>query len=188
MIKIPVKIIQVTSPSGDTKKGVMLDSSYYFEMNEDARAKIKEFEKLYFETVKIADQIFFGSDKLKKKYQNLPSSVYWKLAEQLYEFDKKVDSTFDITNYAKAIGRDFGISSDYVSDLLSIVKYFKKREILDSVPFSYYRALKRKRKELESLGLFEKEKKRLNKMGKNETLPGREKYKIELIKIIEKSK
>ena len=35
---------------------------------------------------------------------------------------------------------------------------------------------------------LEKEKKRLNKMGKEDKLPGREQYKVELIKIIEKSK
>jgi len=34
--------------------------------------------------------------------------------------------------------------------------------------------------------LFEKEKKRLNKMGNEHELPGRENYKIELTKIIQK--
>ena len=38
------------------------------------------------------------------------------------------------------------------------------------------------------LGLFDNEIKRLNKMGKENKLPGREKYKVELIDIIENSK
>ena len=62
----------------------------------------------------------------------------------------------------------------------------QKNEILDSVYFSYYRALKRKRRELVRLGLFEEEKKRLNRLGKQKKLPGREKYKKELINIIKK--
>ena len=72
--------------------------------------------------------------------------------------------------------------------MITISELFKKKEILDSVPFSYYRALKRKRKDLESLGLFEKEKKRLNKMGTDDKLPGREQYKVELIQIIDSKK
>jgi len=39
---------------------------------------------------------------------------------------------------------------------------------------------------LKKLSLFEKEKKRLNKMGKEDKLPGRENYKEELTKIIKK--
>ncbi len=67
------------------------------------------------------------------------------------------------------------------------MKFFKEKEIIDSVYFSYYRALKRKRKDLTKLGLFEKEKKRLNKLGKQDKLPGREQYKKELIEIIGKN-
>ena len=71
---------------------------------------------------------------------------------------------------------------------MTVVKLFKKNEVIDSVYFSYYRALKRKRKELEKLGIFEKEKKRLNIMGKAKKLPGREKYKKELIQLISHKK
>tara|TARA_B110000438_G_C15195735_1_gene386482 strand:- start:255 stop:389 length:135 start_codon:yes stop_codon:yes gene_type:complete len=38
------------------------------------------------------------------------------------------------------------------------------------------------------LGLFDNEIKRLNKMGTEHNLPGREKYKVELIHIIDNSK
>ena len=72
------------------------------------------------------------------------------------------------------------MSQDYIHDLLVIVEIFKKDEIIQSIPFSYYRALKRKRSELILLGLFEKEKKRLNRMGNEKKLPGRENYKKQL--------
>ncbi|KAF6245471.1 hypothetical protein [Nitrosopumilus sp. b2] len=97
---------------------------------------------------------------------------------------EKLWNEYEITNYTEAISRDFGLSKDYIYDLLTVVKFFKKNEVLDSVYFSYYRALKRKRRDLVRLGLFEKEKKRLNKMGKENKLPGREQYKKELIEII----
>jgi len=95
---------------------------------------------------------------VKKKYQNLPSSVYWNLGILLQKFNREIKNEFEITNYTEAISRDFGLSKDYHYDISSIVQIFKKNEILDSVPFSYYRALKRKRSDLTKLGLFEKEK------------------------------
>ena len=186
-MKIPIKIIQVET-KGKTKNVVILHSSDYFELKGDSTKKIKEFEGLYSETVGKIKKIFYGPDGKEQKYQNLPSSKYFELGQILQKFNQKADNEFEIKNYNNSISRDFGLSKDYIYDLITIAELFKKSEILDLVPFSYYRALKRKRNELESLSLFEKEKKRLNKMGKEEKLPGRENYKIELIKIIEKSK
>ena len=58
MEKIPVKIIMVTSPSGDTKKGVMLDSMYYFTMKKNYSEKIKKFEQNYFKLIDDATKLF----------------------------------------------------------------------------------------------------------------------------------
>ncbi len=183
-MKIPIKIIQVET-KGKLKNVVILHSSDYFELKGDSTTKIKEFEGLYSETVDKIKKIFYGPDGKEQKYQNLPSSMYYKLGQILQKFNQKADNEFEIKNYNNSISRDFGLSKDYIYDLITIAELFKKIEILDSVPFSYYRALKRKRKELESLELFEKEKKRLNKMGKEDKLPGREQYKVELIKLID---
>jgi hypothetical protein len=184
IMKIPIKIIQVET-KGKLKNVVILHSSDYFELKGDSTSKIKEFEKLYSDTVEKIKKIFYGTDGNEKKYQNLPSSMYFELGGILQKFDQKADNEFEIKNYNNSISRDFGLSKDYIYDLITIADLFKKKEILDSVPFSYYRALKRKRKDLESLGLFEKEKKRLNKMGIEDKLPGREQYKVELIKTID---
>ena len=116
----------------------------------------------------------------KKKYQNMSSLVYYKIGKILQKFNKEIENEFEISNYTHAISRDFGLSQDYIHDLLVIVEIFKKDEIIQSIPFSYYRALKRKRSELILLGLFEKEKKRLNRMGNEKKLPGRENYKKQL--------
>ena len=56
----------------------------------------------------------------------------------------------------EAVSRDFGLSKEYIHDLLAVVKIFKKSEILDSVYFSCYGALKEKRKDLARPELFEK--------------------------------
>ena len=165
----------------------MIDVGNYLNTGENPEAKLKKFKKLYFDTVKAAKKIFYGSSGEEKKYQDSPSSLYWNLGELLRKFNDAIENEFEITNYTEAISRDFGLSKDYIYDLLTVVKFFKKSEILDSIYFSYYRALKRKRKDLTRIGLFEKEKKRLNKLGKEKKLPGREQYKKELIEIIRKN-
>ena len=184
MTKIPVKIIEFSD--GDKKiQEVMIDLVDTMQIDGDPGKKIEQFRDEYFDLVKQAEQLFYGNNMTqKKKYQNLPSSTYWKLGKLLQTFSDKFDNLFEITNYSEAISRDFGLSKDYIYDLLTIVKIFKKNEILDSIPFSYYRALKRKKSELDEVGLFETEIKRLNKLGKEDNLPGREKYKLELIEII----
>lgn len=184
MTKIPVKIIEFSD--GDKKiQEVMIDLVDTMQIDGDPGKKIEQFRDEYFDLVKQAEQLFYGNNMTqKKKYQNLPSSTYWKLGKLLQTFNDKFDNLFEITNYSEAISRDFGLSKDYIYDLLTIVKIFKKNEILDSIPFSYYRALKRKKSELDEVGLFETEIKRLNKLGKEDNLPGREKYKLELIEII----
>lgn len=182
--KIPVRIVQTEDMHGTKKIGIMLDVAHYIDTGENPEKKLQKFKKLYFDTVNTAKKLFYGTTGDGKKYQDLPSSLYWNLGELLRQFNEAIDHDYEITNYTEAISRDFGLSKDYIYDLLTVVKYFKKSEVLDSVYFSYYRALKRKRKDLTRLGLFEKEKKRLNKIGKENKLPGREQYKQELIEII----
>lgn len=185
--KIPVRIVQTQDIHGTKKISIMIDVAHYIDSGENPETKLRKFKKLYFDTVKSAKKLFYGKTGEEKKYQDLPSSLYWTLGELLRKFNDTIENEFEITNYTEAISRDFGLSKDYIYDLLTVVKLFKKNEILDSVYFSYYRALKRKRRDLARLGLFAKEKKRLNRLGKQNKLPGREKYKKELIEIIKKN-
>jgi len=188
MNKIPIKIVELKSPSGQTAIDVMIDVYDYNEI-ENGQQKIKKFKKKYFEFVKKVQKLFYGKNlNEKKKRQTLPSSLYYEIGGLLQKFNNEIKNEFEITNYTEAISRDFGLSKDYHYDISTIVQIFTKNQILDSVPFSYYRALKRKRSDLKKLGLFEQEIKRLNKMGKENKLPGREKYKVELIDIIKKTK
>jgi len=186
--KIPVRIVQTQDIHGTKKISIRIDVGNYLNAGIDSERKIEKFKKLYFEVVNAAKTLFYGTEsKKEKKYQDLPSSIYWKLGELLRKFNETIEHDYEITNYTEAISRDFGLSQDYIYDLLTVVKFFKKSEIHDSVYFSYYRALKRKRKELEKLGIFEREKKRLNEMGEAGKLPGREQYKNELNELIQKN-
>ena len=182
---MPVKIVQTQDKHGTKKISVMIDFSYIADSEYNLKNKLDDFKKMYFTMLDSAKKLFFGkSDGV--KYQRLPSSTYWKLGKILESFNESIENDFLITNYYKAVSRDFGLSQDYISDLFCIIKYFKEDEIIDSVYFSYYRALKRKRSILVSLGLFDQEKKRLNKLGAANNLPGREKYKKQLMDRINK--
>ena len=141
MKKIPIKIVELTSPSGKTAKEVMLDVYDYYEI-EGAQQKLNEFKKQYFQIVNDAEKLFYGKKiNEKKKYQNLPSSVYWKLCILLNNFNKKIENEFEITNYIEAISRDFGLSKDYIYDMLTIVKIFNKNEIIDSAKNAAQKAI-----------------------------------------------
>ena len=169
----------------NTKKtGILVDFAYYVGNSSVLENKLEEFKKLYLDTVQSAKNLFYGASLEEKKYQDLPSSLYWELGNLLNLFNKSVEKEFEIINYNESISRDFGLSEDYISDLTTVVRLFKKSEVIDSVYFSYYRALKRKYKILKKLGLFEREKKRLNRLGKTDSLPGREQYKKQLVEII----
>lgn len=189
MKKIPVRIVQTQDIHGNKKVGVMLDVSYYIDTEGDTDEPIQKFKKLYFDTVDKAKKLFYGKhEDERKKYRSLPSTLYWKLGSILLEFTNSIHGEFVITNYAQALERDFGLSRGYVHELLAFVNIFKKDEILDEIPVSYYRMLMRKRTQLQKLGIFEKEKLRLIRIGKENKLIGREKYKRELAKIIENLK
>ena len=185
--KIPVKIVQLQDIHGTKYTGVMLDFNYYFESTSNSNKKVEEFRELYDKVVDEIKHLFYGTNN-QKKYQNLPSSMYYKLATIIQQFNQKIEHEFIITNYNEALHRDFGLSKDYIYDLRKIAQIFKKNEIIDSVPFSYYRALMRKKNQFDEYNIFNKEKKRLNEMGKNNTLPGRENYKKEINQTLEKFK
>jgi len=179
-LKIPIKIIQVNT-GNKLKNVIIFNSTDYFELKHDSTLKIKKFEKLYSDVVEKISKI------KGEKYGALSSSKYYELGVILKNFNIKKEHDFEIKNYNNSISRDFGLSKDYIYDLITVAEIFKKSEIIDSVPFSFYRALKRKRKELENIGIFEQEKKRLNKMAKMNQLPGREQYKTELVEMIKNS-
>ena len=90
-----------------------------------------------------------------------------------------------VTNFTKALQRDFLFTGRYVDKILEFALYYNENEILDSISLSYYVELSQKKNKLDELGLFEKEKKRLLKMSKQNTLPGVMNYRKELQKLLQ---
>lgn len=183
MKKIPVKIVEYAI-SGETRKNVMIDMIDTYEIDGDVEIKIKNFKKKYFDLVKKAEKLFFGTNLDKTRTKNLSSSTYWKLGNLFQKFEDDIQNKFIITNYAEALERDFGRSSRYIRELIAFSKLFNENEILNSIPMAIYRALIWKKNQLDDIGILEQEKSRLTKMGKSKNVPGREQYKIELIDAI----
>jgi len=177
--KIPVKIVQTKDIHGTKKIGVMLDVEYYIESEGNPGAKVKKFKQLYFDTLEKGKK-FIPTHGTKRR-----TTEFWKLGKLLSKLKKSTNDEFFITNYYTALQRDFLFTSKYLRMILEFGQYFKKNEVLNLIKFSHYMELIQKRKNLEKLNQFEKEKKRLLKMGKSRTLPGLMKYREQLKELVE---
>jgi len=178
MRKIPIKIVELTSPSGKKAKDVLIDVHDYMDMPGNVEEKIKNFKKKYFEIVEDAKKII-PKEKSKRK-----SSHFWKIGKLLFDFNKSMNNEFEITNYHEAINRDFGLyRKRQIGLILQFGKEFKKTDISDSISFSHYVELIWHTNMLKKLGLFVQEKKHLLKMAKNKTLSNSHAYSKELDKL-----
>ena len=83
MEKIPVKIVELTSPSGKSAVDVMIDVFDYNEI-ENAQDKIRIFKKGYFDLVKKAKKI------LPKKKADRKTLHFWQIGKMLYDFNKSI--------------------------------------------------------------------------------------------------
>ena len=174
MEKIPVKIVELTSPSGKSAVDVMIDVFDYNEI-ENAQDKIRIFKKGYFDLVKKAKKI------LPKKKADRKTLHFWQIGKMLYDFNKSIENQFEITNYNSAIVRDFDLyQSSQVGHVIQFGEFFKKKEITDTIPMSTYLELIWKANLLKEKGIFEKEKIRLLERAKRKKLPGHKEYREEL--------
>ena len=177
MTKIPVKIIELTAPSGKKSIEVMIDV-YDYHGIEDAQEKIRVFKKEYFELVKKAQDIL-----PKKGKRN--SSHFWALGKLLYDFNRSIKNKFEITNFNSAIVRDFELyQSSQVQHIIQFGKFFKKKDISDKISMSTYLELIWKATTFKKSGILEKEKKRLLQRAKDKTLPSHKEYREELNEIV----
>jgi hypothetical protein len=181
--KIPVKIVEITSPVGKKAKDVMLDVYDYYEITGNVQEKIHGFKENYFAIVKKAINI------MPKNKSERKASHFWKIGKLLVDFNRSIKNEFDITNYNQAVIRDFGLyNRSVVGHTLQFGDYFKKEDVSDLVPMSHYMELIWKANMLKDLGLFEKEKKRLLKMAREKKLPPHKEYRVELNKLTENVK
>jgi len=183
MERIPVKIIELTTPNGEKVKEIKLNILDYYNIDGTIPLKIKKFKKKYFDLIKKSQNIM-PKEKSKRK-----PSHFWQIGKLLYDFNKSIQSQFEITNFTQAVIRDFDLyGTRQTAAILQLGKEFSKKDISDNVSFSHYLELLFITKMLKENGLLEKEKKRLLAMGQNDTLPTMLVYRKELRVISKKLK
>lgn len=181
MSAIPVRMVRVSVVEGH-KTSAMIDMAHYTDLGQDAAKQVAELNERYSGMMESARSLFYDGRGNPKK--TVPSSAYFGAGNLFLDFAVSVQDRFEVTNYTAALSRDFGLSQGYITDLLSIAKSFDAGEISDLVPFTHYRMLKRKQVPLERIELFQKEKQRLNAMGKSGRLSARDSYKKELADMV----
>ena len=178
MDKIPIQIVEITSPSGTRAIEVMLDVLDYHK-TDDVQQKLQLFKKKYFETVAKSKKIL-PTNKSQRK-----ASHFWKIGKLLYDFNRSIGNEFEIKNYTLSIIRDFGLyERRHISHILQFGELFNKKDIDDSISMSTYLELIWKANFLKKVGMLEKEKKRLLKMSKENALPAQKYYRQDLNNLI----
>ena len=178
---VPVRMVHVSVTGGYTTSA-MIDMAYYADLGENPARQISELNRSYGNMIESAKKLFY--DEVGNSKKNVASSVYFEMGKLFLDFIISIRDKFEIVNYTAALSRDFGLSQGYITDLLAIAKSFDIKEIVDTVPFTHYRMLKRKQNALERIGCFKREKKRLSDMGNAGRLPTRELYKKELADMV----
>ena len=182
--KVPIRIVQIQDIHGTKKISIRIDIAHYLnrEINHDKELEI--LKKSYIDAINDAKKIFYIEINQGKKYQKLSSLSYWKLGKILQKFNDRIKNNYDIINYTEAASRDFGLTKNYLKDLIIFAQDFRKKDISDNIPMAIYRALIWKKNKLCELGLYQQEKQKLIKRGKTDQFIGRENYKKELNNLV----
>lgn len=177
MEKIPIRITWIKNKDEILEPEIILDMEDFFEFEGSITDAIIEFKKKYSKTLKKARKCI-------PQKNTCSSKDFWNLSKILLELKNATNDKFIITNFNEALEQDFLFTDSYVIRILEFAKYYKKREILDSISFSYYVELNQKKIKLEKIGMFVTEKRRLLKMGKMNNLPKLMTYRKQLQKLM----
>jgi len=176
--KIPIRITWIKNKDGILEPEIILDMEDFFEFEGSITDAIIEFKKSYSKTLKKAHKL------IPQKNAGRTSRDFWNLSKILLNLKNDSNEKFFIINFNEALQQDFLFAKRHTDRILEFAEYYKKREVLDSIPFTYYVNLNQKKKKLDKIGMFEKEKRRLLKMGKMKNLPGRNTYRKQLQKLV----
>ncbi len=176
--KIPIRITWIKNKDDILEPEINLDLEDFFEFEGSITDAIIEFKKSYSKTLKKARKV------IPQKNAGRTSRDFWNLSKILLDLKNATNDKFLIINFNEALERDFLFTGRYVEKILEFARYYKKREILDSISLSYYVELSQKKIKLEKIGIFAKEKRRLLKMGKMNNLPGLMTYRKQLQKLL----
>lgn len=166
--KIPVEIVQIQTPTGALTVDIKINLADLMKLGSDAASKIHEFKKNYFQLLDDGKAHFMRKKK---------ATDFWKFGRMLHRFNNSPVGDFVITNYLDALERDFKLyKKTMIGSSISLYLCFKKKEIDDNIPFTYYQLFCWKSNIMKNLGIFEDEKQHLLKMGKNKNLVNKTLY------------
>ena len=132
--KIPIRIIRSRNHLGKLQDEIVMDCSSAISFGPKIRTKIRKFKKRY---SKLLDDI----KKLSKKGKRKQSSDYWKIGQLIIDFNKNIEKEFIIINYRQAIariGKKYSLSDSQTGIIEQFAETFKKEEILDKIPFTFF--------------------------------------------------
>lgn len=176
--KIPIRISWIKNKDGFLEPEISLDIEDFFEFEGSITDVIVDFKKKYSKTLKKASKF------IPQKGVHRCSTDFWNLSKLLLNLKNATDDKFIITNFEEALQKDFLFTGRYIRKILEFSKYYNKKEILDSIPISYYVELNQKKTKLEKMGIYAEERRHLLKMGKTKNLPVIMKYRKQLQKLV----
>ena len=176
LAKIPIRIIRSKDYLGKVQDEIVMDCSDAISFGSKIRTKIRKFKKIY-------SKLLADLKKLSKKGKRRQASDYWKIGQLIIKFNQTIEKEFVIINYRQAIamvGRKYSLSDSTIGIIEQFAKTFKKEEVLDKIPYTFYLEFVLKQSQLASKNLLEQEKARLLELGKKGKLPDHKKYRNEL--------
>ena len=174
--KIPIRIIRSRNHLGKLQDEIVMDCSSAISFGPKIRTKMRKCKKRF---TKLRDEL----KKLSKKGKRKQSSDYWKIGQLIIDFNKNIEKEFVIINYRQVIARiskKHSLSDSQIGIIMQFAETFKKEEVLDKIPFTFYFEFVLKQSQLDSKNLLEQEKARLLELGKKGKLPDHKKYRNEL--------
>ena len=174
--KIPIRIIHSRNHLEKLQDEIVMDCSDAVSFGSKIRTKIIKFKKIY-------SKLLADLKKLSKKGKRRQASDYWKIGQLIIKFNQTIEKEFVIINYRQAIamvGRKHSLSDSTLGIAEQFAKTFKKEEVLDKIPYTFYFEFVLKQSQLDSKNLLEHEKARLLELGKKGKLPDHKKYRSEL--------
>lgn len=173
MNKIAVKVVWVKDINGKKHSSVMLDmDDIVGETPFTNFDSVKKFNSQYTDLIKSCKNML-KSGKIKNK--TLPST-YWKVGKKLLSFVESSELNFRFKNYRVAFQRDLAITDSYVGVIMDFPKFFEEKDVIDSIPMSYYFELILKARTLEEKHILKMEKEKLKELSETKRLPDHKTY------------
>lgn len=146
MSRIPVRLVRV---EGSTEVSMDMDD---FESSGPSIADdVRALKTSYDEMVHVVRHVLAGKPSTTER---------WRACRRMAEFADG-HNKFHVVNFVAACARDMGGSRRNISRLVRFGLEFSEGEVRDSVPYTRYRTLVRKKSDLLRRGTYESERARL---------------------------